>query len=87
MELEFNSICNFDYVKLFDGNWANEARKLGTFCGNLTESIHRIISTGNTMTIVFVTDHSIQHSGFKGAVDFTIGKLGFQLILILRRFT
>jgi len=78
MELEYSPLCGFDYVKLFNGDWGNEEMRLGTFCGNLTEDISRILSTGTAMTIQFITDHSIHHSGFKGSIDFTIGKLSTQ---------
>ena len=67
-------VVGHDYVKLFEGDRINETAKLGTFCGNLTSNIAKIVTKTNAMTVQFVTDWSINHSGFKAAIDFTIRK-------------
>uniref|UniRef100_A0A671XF34 Cubilin n=1 Tax=Sparus aurata TaxID=8175 RepID=A0A671XF34_SPAAU len=60
-ELESSSTCRYDYVKVFDGDNANFPL-VGTFCGNSIPSY--FVSTGNLLTIQFVTDSSVQRRGF-----------------------
>jgi cubilin len=74
LELEFASGCWHDYVKLYDGDGTTEQTLLGTFCGNMTEDLHRISSKSNVMTVQFLTDWSIQYGGFAGSVDFSAGE-------------
>lgn len=75
MELEFHPLCSYDYVKLYDGSAIRDDKLIATFCGNLTQDeFHPILSKGREMTILFLTDWSIQHTGFRAAVDFTPGQ-------------
>nr|XP_046226989.1 cubilin [Scatophagus argus] len=60
-ELESSSTCSYDYVKVYDGDSINFPL-VGTFCGNSIPSY--FVSSGNFLTIHFVTDNSVQRRGF-----------------------
>nr|XP_039268552.1 tolloid-like protein 2 [Styela clava] len=53
--------CYYDFVHVYDGQDAN-APKIGTFCS--TRLPPMIISTGNTLTIKFTSDDSVQQRGY-----------------------
>lgn len=74
LELEFHARCQFDFVKLFDGDSIRDDKLMGTFCGNLTQDILPINSKERNMVIQFSTDWIVEHGGFSGVVDFTAGK-------------
>ena len=57
-DLEYNFFwCAFDYVKI---TFESEEKK---YCGSRKPS--PIISSGNTMTVVFYSDSSINRNGFR----------------------
>ncbi|KAJ6666688.1 hypothetical protein lerEdw1_020412 [Lerista edwardsae] len=58
--------CRYDYVNLYDGSNENAAL-VGSFCGSTIPA--PFLSTGNTLTVKFVTDRSIEQAGFN--VTFT----------------
>ncbi|XP_068160694.1 cubilin [Antennarius striatus] len=60
-ELESSSTCRFDYVKVFDGDNIHFPL-VGKFCGNSIPSY--FVSSGNMLTVHFVTDSSVQRRGF-----------------------
>ncbi|KAM4534255.1 cubilin [Odontesthes bonariensis] len=60
-ELESSSNCRFDYIKVYDGDNMNFPL-VGTFCGLSIPSY--FVSSGNFLTIQFVTDSSVQRRGF-----------------------
>lgn len=60
--------CTFDYLELFDGNDTMTSPSLGKFCGY---KFTPISSTQRFLTLQFVTDYSIQLSGFKLYYNFT----------------
>ncbi|KAG7219563.1 hypothetical protein INR49_018990 [Caranx melampygus] len=60
-ELESSSSCRYDYVKVYDGD-SVLFPLVGTFCGNLVPS--HFVSSGNFLTLHFVTDNSVQRRGF-----------------------
>ncbi|XP_020662303.3 cubilin [Pogona vitticeps] len=61
LEASSSQSCRYDYVKLYDGSNEN-ATLVGTFCGsNIPPAF---LSTGNFLTIKFVTDMSIERVGF-----------------------
>ena len=62
MDLELNRICNHDYVVVYDGDDAN-GTEIGTYCGNTIPA--PITSQGSAMTVQFISDQSIQMSGFR----------------------
>ena len=54
LDLETSANCGYDYVKLYDG--ADQRSKvLGKYCHSSQEPI---VSTGNSLVVVFRTDHS-----------------------------
>ncbi|KAF4532823.1 hypothetical protein B566_EDAN002674, partial [Ephemera danica] len=60
-EIEKHDNCVYDYLEVRDGHSEN-ARSLGKFCGyKLPADIH---STGNKLLVKFVSDSSVQKSGF-----------------------
>lgn len=68
IKLEFNQFeiephpeCNYDHIEIFDGDSSN-ARSLGKYCGSKTP--RPILSSGNTMFMLFYSDASVQRKGF-----------------------
>ena len=54
LDLETSANCGYDYVKLYDG--ADQRSKvLGKYCHSSQEPI---VSTGNSLVVVFRTDYS-----------------------------
>ncbi|KAF6722152.1 Cubilin [Oryzias melastigma] len=60
-ELESSVTCRYDYVKVYDGH-SMDFPLVGTFCGTSIPAY--FLSTGNFLTIQFVTDSSVQMQGF-----------------------
>ncbi|XP_070842448.1 cubilin [Chaetodon trifascialis] len=60
-DLESSFTCRYDYVKVFDGDNINFPL-VGKFCGEFIPSY--FVSSGNLLTIHFVTDSSVQRQGF-----------------------
>uniref|UniRef100_A0A672HTS6 Cubilin (intrinsic factor-cobalamin receptor) n=1 Tax=Salarias fasciatus TaxID=181472 RepID=A0A672HTS6_SALFA len=60
-DLETSSDCRYDSVKVYDGDNVNFPL-VGAFCGNSTPA--PFVSSGNFLTIHFVTDGSVQKRGF-----------------------
>ncbi|XP_028390640.1 tolloid-like protein 2 [Dendronephthya gigantea] len=59
--LESHSLCNYDYLDVYDGD-SSYAKKLGRYCGSqLPQSI---ISSGSHLFIAFHSDGSQQKQGF-----------------------
>ena len=67
-ELESNSRCSYDYVEISYGTYSQR------FCGSSllypTDS-SGITSSGNTMTVRFHTDFSVNYSGFRAVWSVT----------------
>nr|XP_020470999.1 cubilin [Monopterus albus] len=60
-ELESFTDCRYDYVKVYDGDNINFPL-VGTFCGNTIPA--SFVSTGNFLTVHFVSDSVINQRGF-----------------------
>nr|XP_033495310.1 cubilin [Epinephelus lanceolatus] len=60
-DLESSSTCRYDYVKVYDGDNMNFPL-VGTFCGSFIPAY--FVSSGNFLTVHFVTDGSVQKRGF-----------------------
>ncbi|XP_076146859.1 cubilin [Alosa pseudoharengus] len=72
-ELESDSTCRYDYVKVYDGDSVSYPL-VGTFCGNIIPA--SFASSGNFLTIHFVSDGSVNRRGFNAtytAVDLLCG--------------
>ena len=59
--LEYQPSCRFDYVEIRDGDGASSPL-VGRFCGSIVPP--PFISTGNTLSVTFVTDYSVNYDGF-----------------------
>uniref|UniRef100_A0A182RN21 Cubilin n=1 Tax=Anopheles funestus TaxID=62324 RepID=A0A182RN21_ANOFN len=66
-ELEVSGRCVYDYVQVFD-NSSIANSLVGRYCG--TEKPPAVTSTGNMVTIQFVTDSSSSKDGFSLAFNF-----------------
>ncbi|XP_076027535.1 cubilin [Genypterus blacodes] len=60
-DLESSPTCRYDYIKVYDGDNMNFPL-FGKFCGNSMPAAIR--SSGNFLTVHFVTDGSVQRRGF-----------------------
>uniref|UniRef100_A0A3B5AXX3 Cubilin n=1 Tax=Stegastes partitus TaxID=144197 RepID=A0A3B5AXX3_9TELE len=60
-ELESSSTCRYDYVKVYDGDSVHFPL-VGTFCGKSIPAY--FISSGNFLTVHFVSDAMVQLPGF-----------------------
>ena len=54
LDLETSANCGYDYVKLYDGS-DQRSKVLGKYCHSSQEPI---VSTGNSLVVVFRTDYS-----------------------------
>ncbi|XP_036916668.1 cubilin [Sturnira hondurensis] len=59
--------CTYDYVKLYDGDSEN-AKLAGTFCGSIVPA--PFVSSGNFLTVQFVSDTTIEKEGFNATYTF-----------------
>ncbi|KAM6162076.1 cubilin isoform 2-T2 [Erethizon dorsatum] len=59
--------CLYDYVKLFDGD-GEHADLVGTFCGSTVPA--PFISSGNFLTVQFVSDLYLETKGFNATYTF-----------------
>lgn len=67
--LEENTLCNFDYVEIFDNNTRSGfGGSLGRFCGNSIPPT--LVSTSNVVTINFVSDETVNFDGFMATYVF-----------------
>lgn len=64
IEAGSGSICNYDYLEIFDGENISST-SLGKFC-NTTGNPGTITSSGNALTLKVYTDGATIKSGFKG---------------------
>ena len=76
-DVEAHSTCAYDYLDIFNGP-DTSAYRIGRYCGSDIPT-GLIRSTGNTLTLNFVTDWSVQRAGFRLVYRTTWGKV----ILIL----
>lgn len=79
--LEDSSDCSLDYVSVYEG-YAHNGTKMHSYCGTSTPPITQ--SSGNVISIKFVTDSSVASDGFRAQYSFIDSKTG-SLGSILRR--
>ena len=70
-DLEFQSMCKYDWLEVRDGNSSDSTLIGHQLCGN--EIPESITSTGNTLFIRFSSDGSGIKTGFK--INVTISKV------------
>lgn len=66
-DLEADSTCKYDYVKIFDNSTAS-GDIIGPFCGQNAPKV--ITTVGNLATILFVSDTSTAKDGFTITFNF-----------------
>nr|XP_044991063.1 cubilin [Jaculus jaculus] len=59
--------CNYDYVKIYDGR-SEHANLGGRFCGSTVPA--PFISSGNSLTVQFVSDLTFERDGFNATYTF-----------------
>lgn len=67
-EIEAHSLCEFDYLEIFDGFQSDNATSLGRFCGLTRPGVFS--STFNHMHVHFSSDASINGRGFSANYSF-----------------
>jgi hypothetical protein len=65
-ELEANSSCNYDWLKVFNQR-GTDSNLIGTYCG--TSSPGTITSTGRYLTFQFQSDASVIKSGWRARIE------------------
>ncbi|XP_059901037.1 cubilin [Gadus macrocephalus] len=60
-DLENSPNCRYDHIKVYDGDNVN-VPLVGSFCGNTVPM--PFVSSGNFLTVLFVTDSVVQKRGF-----------------------
>lgn len=66
-DMETHGICEFDYLKIYDGHNENSTL-IGTYCG--TERPSQVISSYNMLHLIFNVDATIAGRGFKANYSF-----------------
>ncbi|KAI8499581.1 hypothetical protein Bbelb_226320, partial [Branchiostoma belcheri] len=77
LDLADHGDCEFDYVAVHDGN-SSAAPLLGRFC----DAAATVTTTGSSMTVVFVTNSTVESTGFRASFhqvgdDQDISTVGF----------
>lgn len=68
-DLEKHSNCAFDYVEVYENNTVTgKSQLIGRYCGQTKPPT--TISTFNVITIIFVTDSSVNELGFSLSYTF-----------------
>ncbi|KAL2097219.1 hypothetical protein ACEWY4_006426 [Coilia grayii] len=67
-DVERDNYCRYDHVAIFNGAEANEASRIGRFCGDSPPA--PIYSDGNHLLIQFLSDLSLTADGFIGHYQF-----------------
>ncbi|XP_033117677.1 tolloid-like protein 1 isoform X1 [Anneissia japonica] len=66
LDIEHETECDYDYVEVFDGD-DYAATKIGRYCGHRVPN--DVVSTHNTLHIVFRSDDTIQRKGFSAEYE------------------
>ncbi|XP_077124414.1 cubilin [Ranitomeya variabilis] len=61
LEAQVSTTCRYDFVKIFDGSSTNSNLQ-GTFCGSDVPA--QFVSSTNALTVWFVSDMTVELSGF-----------------------
>uniref|UniRef100_A0A669E0J6 Cubilin n=1 Tax=Oreochromis niloticus TaxID=8128 RepID=A0A669E0J6_ORENI len=63
--LEYHTNCNFDYLEVYDNGTVQTGNKIGRYCGRSVPP--SITSTDNQLTLLFVSDSSLNTEGFSAS--------------------
>ncbi|XP_066275245.1 polycystin-1-like protein 2 [Branchiostoma lanceolatum] len=64
LDLADHGDCPYDYIAVHDGN-SSTAPLLGRFC----DTMATVATTGSSMTVVFVTNSTVESTGFRAAFN------------------
>ena len=70
LHLEDASRCRYDVINIYDDSAASGS-KLAYFCGNANDNLPSVQSTGRDMTVEFISDGSVQFTGFSATYTST----------------
>lgn len=71
-ELEAQSSCSYDYLKIYDGN-STSAALIGTYCGTTSPGIITANNSTGSLTFVFHSDVSLTYSGWAASIECVSG--------------
>ncbi|XP_077983840.1 CUB domain-containing protein 2-like [Glandiceps talaboti] len=75
-DLEVHQSCQYDFIKVLDGDDLQSSPVISKYCGGENNRPPHIIpSTGNKITVIFHSDVSIHYEGFYA--KFAIADIGF----------
>ncbi|XP_015810319.3 cubilin [Nothobranchius furzeri] len=63
--LEYHTNCNYDYLEVYDNGTVQTGNKIGRYCGRSVPP--SITSSDNQLTLLFVTDSSLNTEGFSAS--------------------
>ncbi|HPR57508.1 MAG TPA: M14 family zinc carboxypeptidase [Bacteroidales bacterium] len=70
-DVEYNSTCDFDWLKIFNG--ANtQSTLIGTYCGTSSPGTVEANNPEGALTFQFVSDYSVTKSGWKAQISCSI---------------
>uniref|UniRef100_A0A9L0S491 Procollagen C-endopeptidase enhancer 2 n=1 Tax=Equus caballus TaxID=9796 RepID=A0A9L0S491_HORSE len=72
-DVERDNYCRYDYVAVFNGGEANDAQRIGKYCGDSPPA--PIVSERNELLIQFLSDLSLTADGFIAHYQFRPKKL------------
>uniref|UniRef100_A0A452R430 Procollagen C-endopeptidase enhancer 2 n=1 Tax=Ursus americanus TaxID=9643 RepID=A0A452R430_URSAM len=72
-DVERDNYCRYDFVAVFNGGEANDAKRIGKYCGDSPPA--PIVSERNELLIQFLSDLSLTADGFIGHYKFRPKKL------------
>lgn len=71
LDIEQHSTCDFDYLEIFNGPFADNSTSLGKFCGDFKPGLFTsFTSKHNVLRVHFTTDPSIFGRGFQANYTF-----------------
>lgn len=77
LDIEQHSACEFDYLEIFSGPYADNSTSLGRFCGDIKPGLFTSFrSQHNVLRVHFTTDPSIFGRGFLANYTFVDVKCG-----------
>jgi PKD repeat protein len=69
-DVEYQSTCNYDWLKIYDGA-TTSAPLIGTFCGTESPGTITAVNDDGILTFHFSSDFSITKSGWKALINCT----------------
>ncbi len=73
-DVEFNSSCNYDWLKIYNGS-SITAPLIGTYCGTNSPGIITATNTAGSLTFQFHSDYSETMQGWKALINCSVPPL------------